>query len=102
MLKHTKQAKRFYKSKAWRQCRDAYFNYRYGLCERCSNPGKIVHHKTYIDLDNVNDPNVTLNFSNLELLCQDCHNREHHEKYSVTRHDVKFDEYGNLVRSETK
>jgi len=91
-------AKKFYKSKAWRQCRDAYFVYKHGLCERCQQPGKIVHHKKYLTPENINDPDVSLNWNNLELLCQDCHNREHHEKHSPTRHDVKFDEYGNLVK----
>ena len=36
--------------------------------------GYIVHHKCYIDTSNVFDPNITLNFENLELLCLDCHN----------------------------
>lgn len=92
-------AKAFYASTAWRKCRKAYFEYRYGLCERCNGPGKIVHHKCYITPGNINDPDVTLNFSNLELLCQDCHNREHHERYGVTREDVMFDENGDLMRS---
>lgn len=90
-------AKKFYKSTAWRKCRDAYFVYRHGLCERCPSPGKIVHHKCYITPENINDPDITLNHSNLELLCQDCHNREHHERYSATRFELKFDEMGNLI-----
>lgn len=92
-------ARKFYLSKRWKDCRNTYFAYRHGLCERCQGPGKIVHHKTYITPENINDPMVTLSFDNLELLCQDCHNREHHEKYGVTMYGVKFDEYGNLVES---
>jgi hypothetical protein len=90
-------AKRFYKSKAWRQCRDAYFASVHGLCERCGGVGKIVHHVDYLTPDNINDPSVTLNFDNLELLCQDCHNREHHGANAVGD-GLAFDEDGNLVK----
>jgi 5-methylcytosine-specific restriction enzyme A len=92
-------AKHFYKSKAWRQCRDAYFAFKHGLCERCSAPGKIVHHKIWLTPENINNPNISLNWEHLELLCQTCHNIEHHEKYSATRHDVMFDENGDLVKA---
>ena len=47
---------------------------------------------------NVDDPNITLNHENLELLCQTCHNQEHFEKGGVTRHDVTFDDDGNLIQ----
>lgn len=97
MLEHTVEAKRFYKSRTWQKCRNAYFQSRFGLCERCGEPGKIVHHKKYIDATNVNDPYVTLNHSNLELLCQTCHNREHFEKYSPLKEGLMFDDEGNLV-----
>ena len=54
-----------------------------GLCERCLaagiyRPGKVVHHRVYLTDENVNDPAVSLDPGNLELLCQDCHNAEHH------------------------
>jgi len=91
-------ARKFYNSAAWKKCRKSYFDYRHGLCERCQAPGKIVHHKTYITPRNINDTNITLNWNNLELVCQDCHNKEHHEKYSVTKPGLKFDENGRLVR----
>lgn len=89
-------AKAFYKSKAWRQCRDAYFVSRHGLCERCGGPGKIVHHKVYLNPQNIDDPDVSLNWENLELLCQDCHNQEHHRGQSTVE-GVRFDDEGNLV-----
>lgn len=41
------------------------------------NHGYIVHHKDYINKDNIYNPNITINFENLELLCMDCHNKEH-------------------------
>lgn len=91
-----KWAKHFYKSKAWRQCRDAYFVYRHGLCERCGGSGKIVHHKIWLTPENINDPNISLNWEYLELLCQDCHNKEHHRNEAVAN-GLIFDEDGNLV-----
>jgi 5-methylcytosine-specific restriction enzyme A len=73
---------------------------KFGICDRCGGPGKIVHHIEYLTPDNINDPYVSLNFDKLELHCQDCHNREHHGSSSVVREDVMFDENGDLVRSE--
>ncbi|WML38694.1 HNH endonuclease [Neobacillus sp. OS1-2] len=91
-------AKKFYKSKAWKKCRTSYFASKYGLCERCAGPGKIVHHVKYITPENITDPNITLNHGNLELLCQDCHNKEHHERYNATAYGLMFDINGDLVR----
>ncbi|MDT0163831.1 HNH endonuclease [Bacillus sp. AG4(2022)] len=90
-------AKKFYKSAAWRKCRNAYFKSKYGLCERCAEPGKIVHHKRYITPDTIDNPMITLNHDNLELLCQDCHNREHHSD-GITAEGLAFDSEGNLIK----
>jgi 5-methylcytosine-specific restriction endonuclease McrA len=92
-------AQKFYKSKTWRDCRNSYFESRQGLCERCEGAGKIVHHKNYITPENINDPEVTLNHMNLELLCQDCHNREHHEKHSPIVEGLMFDDNGMLIQA---
>ena len=88
-------AKAFYKSKAWLKCRAAYIQSVFGLCERCQRPGDIVHHKIKLTSRNINDPAVTLNWENLELLCQECHNREH--GLSSTAEGLRFDAAGNLV-----
>ena len=88
-------AEKFYKSKSWRGCRDAFFSYRQGVCERCTGPGEIVHHKEYITPSNINNPEITLNWDNLELLCRECHNREHGNQ--VTDDGVCFDENGDLI-----
>ncbi len=90
-------AESFYKGKAWQECRHAYYIYRYGICERCGGPGEIVHHKIYLTPKNISDPDITLNFDNLELLCQDCHNKEH-SKQLPTNDELMFDEYGNIVK----
>lgn len=78
-------AKAFYSSRAWRDCRAAYRKSVGGLCERCAAKGlivagEIVHHKEYITPENLTDPAVALSFDNLELLCRECHEREHRQK----------------------
>lgn len=84
-------ARRFYKSSAWKKTRAAYASSVGGLCERCARnglivPGVIVHHKIYLTPENINDPAVSLNWANLELVCADCHNEEHEgrpKRYTV-------------------
>lgn len=75
-------ARDFYRSFAWRRCRDGYAASVQGLCERCLKrglivPGEEVHHKIRLTPDNINNPAVALNWDNLELLCKDCHLEEH-------------------------
>lgn len=102
-------AKRFYKSKSWKATRQAYFESRHGLCERCYRRGivkrgEIVHHKMHLTPENIDKPDVTLSFANLELLCRDCHAEEHPEIYGsrTTRPQrVAFDEEGNVIRLGT-
>ena len=77
-------AAKFYKSKQWQRCRAAYLAHVGGLCERCKekhngviNAAVIVHHKIWLSPENINDPNVTMNFRNLEAVCRQCHAEEH-------------------------
>lgn len=95
-------AKKFYNSKAWKKCREAYKNNtKDKLCERCGMPGEEVHHKIYLTPQNINDPYITLSFENLELLCSSCHSIEHNRKYKeVVRNGLKFDNFGNLVEDK--
>ena len=91
-------AKTFYKSQAWKKCRDAYTKSQGGLCERCRAkglivPGVIVHHKIHISEDNITDPSITLCFDNLQLLCRDCHADAH--KGHTARY--KVDEIGRVT-----
>lgn len=96
-------AKSFYNSKAWKDCQLAYKTYRMGICERCrSADGTEVHHKTMLNPSNISDPNITLNFRNLELLCKTCHAKHHNRKHSCTRDDVCFDELGYLIQRGTR
>ena len=101
----------FYNSKAWKQNRVAYAISKHCICERCGMPvyvsgineylpknkrrRYIVHHKEYLDETNFTT-DIAFDWNNLELLCIDCHNTEHHEQ--STKDDVTWDEEGNLVK----
>ena len=87
----------FYKSRAWRNCRDGYSASVGHLCERCLSrglyvPGEIVHHKVHLTPENINDPNVSLNWDNLELLCRECHAKMH-----GSQKRYKVDEFGRVT-----
>lgn len=89
-------AEAFYSSNAWKECRTAYKKSVGGLCERCLKnglvvAGDIVHHRVHLNPVNINDPNVTLNWNNLELVCRDCHAAEHGNKKRY-----KVDVFGNV------
>lgn len=92
-------SKSFYNSKAWQEVRQAYIETKFGICERCGSPNsKQVHHKIYLNETNINDPQVSLNPDNFELLCDICHQNEHFEKYSPTVSGLTFNEAGELVK----
>ena len=94
-------AKSFYNSTEWKKARKAYISLRFGICERCGKSNaKLVHHKRYITEQNINNPEITLDFDNFELLCDDCHNREHKEKYSSTDWGLEFDENGFIIANK--
>ena len=88
----------FYSSPAWKSCRAAYIKSVGGLCERCRKAGRItageeVHHKVRLTPANVNDPRVALAWSNLELLCAECHRSEHRKNEKRW----KCDEQGRVI-----
>lgn len=89
-------AKAFYNSKAWQECRDGYIKSVFGLCEKCGKPGYIVHHKERLTPWNINDPDVTLNWSKLQYLCLKCHNAIDADNDPV-RDDIMFTPDGQLV-----
>ena len=72
---------KFYKSTAWQKCREAYL-LQHPFCEECLKrgeytPAKHVHHRIWLNQYNKDNPEFTLNFKNLEAVCQECHNRIH-------------------------
>lgn len=92
-------AERFYSSLAWQNTRKAYTSSVGGLCERCLKKGiyqagEIVHHIKHITPDNINDPNITLNWDNLQLVCRECH-AQIHEHDSRRRYAV--DDLGHVI-----
>lgn len=93
----------FYKSSAWNKCRKSYLDKVNGLCERCLSkglivPAKIVHHKIFLNQDNVKDPSIALCHDNLEALCQECHNKIHIGKEKPNRRYEIVD--GELIITE--
>ena len=87
----------FYNSKAWKDCRAAYFKSKAGLCEKCLEQGRytageIVHHKVHLSPENINNPSISLNWENLELLC-----REHHAAAHGREKRYKVDEFGRVT-----
>lgn len=83
-------AKTFYKSQAWKKCRESYAKSQGYICETCAKkglytPGEIVHHIVELTPQNINDPRVSLNFDNLRLVCRKCHAEEHkhHRRYVI-------------------
>lgn len=85
MLMDKETHDKFYKSKAWKDCRRGYLEDKGGLCERCLArglivPAEIVHHKHYLTEKTIKNPEIALNYDNLEALCFKCHNNEHFGK----------------------
>ncbi len=74
--------KQFYSTKQWIQLRQNLIIKRKMTCEKCKKVFLdtsllIGHHKIELNEDNVNDPNITLNEDYIEIICFDCHNKEH-------------------------
>lgn len=103
-------AKSFYNSKKWRDCREAYFNSKYGICELCGKKGEEVHHKTFLSSENILNYDIAFNWDNLQLLCRSCHNAIHEKAYEMHRaknrrnngvqNGLCFDEDGNLIENK--
>ena len=96
---------RFYHSTKWKKCRNAFYASKKGVCEVCGHAGYIVHHRIPLTEENVDIPNISLNFSNLELLCVDCHNTVHGDIDSGRTEKptiVEFDRMGNVIIHDKK
>jgi len=95
-MKKPKALHNFYKSPAWLAARELKIMSVNGLCERCGQVGIEVHHRQRVTVDTVEDTSISLNPENLELLCKDCHNKEH-KRFSK---ETRFDDEGNLINTE--
>ena len=79
------QIEKFYTSSAWRKCRAAVLTEHGGLCQLCLAKGLIepavhVHHIKHLTPENLNDPRIALDSSNLMALCEECHAEQHRTK----------------------
>ena len=88
-------AKAFYKSAQWKHCRDAYAQSVGYLCEDCLakgiyTPGVIVHHIEELTPINIENPEVTLGFNNLRLVCRECHAEEHMAMYEARKKKRRY------------
>ena len=93
-----KEFQSFYGTPAWKACRAAYKKKVRGLCELCLKDGiyragEIVHHKTPLTAETVNDPDIALNFDNLMLVCRDHHAQLHDSR----ERRYKIDELGHVI-----
>lgn len=70
-------SKAFYHSAAWQKLAQRIREERFFLCELCNKPAKTVHHIKPITPSNIDDPTITMNPANLQLLCHACHEAIH-------------------------
>lgn len=92
-------AEKFYKSKQWKKCRELYAASVGGLCEVCEQNGKIVageivHHKIFLTPENIDRPEITMDWKNLQLVCRDCHAAAHKDENGRR---YKIDENGSVI-----
>lgn len=69
-------AEKFYKGKQWKKCRAAFVKHRKdidgGFCQKCGEKtGFIVHHIIELTPQNIEEPTITLNWTNLQYVCKD-------------------------------
>lgn len=92
-------AEAFYSSGVWQRQRELYREHAHGICERCGEPGVIVHHRRELTPETINNPRWTLDFRNLELVCRGCHKAAHGR--SDAGEGLIFDARGELVPAGT-
>ncbi len=87
----------FYRSAAWRRLSRAFLLSKHYICERCGQPAEIAHHRIWLNAQNIQNPDISLNPNNLEALCLACHNAEHFSTGGATAQGLNFDENGDLL-----
>lgn len=91
-----------YRSKKWRTLASYIRQKNHYICQQCKAPNaKEVHHIQEVTVHNMYDANITLNESNLMLLCRQCHNAIHNRFVSapctVQGRHIQFDSEGNVI-----
>lgn len=79
---HMDRVHQFRCSKPWRKLSYKLKVERGGKCNRCKEIlldfSKLIgHHIIELNEDNVDNLNISLNPDNIEIVCHDCHNKEH-------------------------
>ena len=87
----------FYNSVAWKHFAESIRKSRHYLCERCGQPGNVVHHINELNERNVKDPSIALNPENMELLCRECHELHHGRQKKKPKRQIIFDSNGNVI-----
>ena len=91
-------ARSFYKTQAWKRLRDDIMKRDGGICRDCWDKGMLtpaeeVHHIIPLTPDNISDPDIALNPSNLVCLCRECHKARH----GIRKGRYRFDELGRVI-----
>lgn len=87
-------AMQFYNSKQWKELRFMLIIQRGAKCERCGkdfmlDPSHLIaHHKKELTPTNIQDPTIALNPENIEIICDECHNKEHRRFGYAHQHEV--------------
>lgn len=90
--------KSFYNKRVWKDLANAIRKERFYLCDVCGCPdSKEVHHIQPLTEQNITDPNISLNRSNLVLLCRDCHNYVHSRWQPTEANQYIFDSCGRIT-----
>lgn len=91
----------FYKSGAWKSVRLQALKRDHFSCQLCKQRATEVHHLIELNTENVNDKNISLNLTNLQSLCHDCHSRLTRAEHGLQNFDCDdefyFDENGLLL-----
>lgn len=95
-------AKKFYRSKEWKKCRESYISERRmvdgGLCEICGErTGYIVHHKKALTPANISNPEISLSHGNLQYVCKPCHDKEEGHFIRRKKGNCVFDANGQPI-----
>lgn len=95
----------FYKTREWKQTSKQYKKSVNGLCEICLSkgfvvPAVIVHHKIHLNKNNVENPNISLSFDNLQAVCLDCHNKIHFGSKPKRRYSFGEDGEMRMIERE--
>lgn len=83
--------RKFYKSREWRHKRREILRRDNRECQKCKRDGRYSRAETVHHIKHLKDfPELALADSNLESLCNTCHNEEHPEKLQVQEKKEKF------------